>query len=724
MRYIFLIFLFIIGHINAQELNSEIYIDTTPITLIVNVNASCQQQLILDVESINGYFFLLIKSNNITIVDHLNISHNGRSTYKMIVKFQSLGKQEIQIINKGNPITIKKLKLQPHQNIEIPEFEDVSDRIGLKTEETWKYGGPSVGDVNNDGFYDFVLNNHDKVPAKLFWNLGDGTIKEHHKTLYQWDIHGTAIGDYDNDGDLDILVTQGGGNGTNPQPPHLLKNENGNFIRVSDSVGITLGARGRAARWVDMDNDNDLDLLLINAKGINSTEGIRHIFYENNNGSFSLKRIKGLEQAEAERLLVMDINNDKNEDLILFEPLSIWKGNGDFTFSDVTSHYIAQELLPIENITGASAIDFNNDGWRDLYLSRGKTYYQMANKSYDFDPMNSRLDIRDEGNKGITTLTIEAENEIILSDIFLWYRMYDDGFPLYLGKDKVKKSLLTESDILIINEKDAQGWSTERKQNGWYLGYLGNNKWKLEWVRNHAIYWGIRISIQGVKSVTTDWEPQNRNVDDIFLKNNKGKSFKDLSEEVGLLKGGNNQGVTVGDFNNDGFEDLYIYRFGFLKSRITDILLLNEGNGKFNQLLGHSVIAQNDKGHGDMGQAFDYDNDGRVDLLNGSDNYGKWYLFKNESTTNNNFIEINVGYSLKENIDPLFAEVYVKTNHRKYRKIVGSAGEVHSQSVLNIVHFGLGKEKAKFVKVVWRNGEEMILKSPKNNTILTTEILE
>ena len=70
----------------------------------------------------------------------------------------------------------------------------------------------------------------------------------------------------------------------------------------------------------------------------------------------------------------------------------------------------------------------------------------------------------------------------------------------------------------------AMGWPTERTQNGWYLGYLGDQKWRLEWVRNKPIYWGIRFSIEGIHSVKSlDWQPQNTNVQDILLQNEGGK---------------------------------------------------------------------------------------------------------------------------------------------------------------------------------------------------------
>jgi len=106
------------------------------------------------------------------------------------------------------------------------------------------------------------------------------------------------------------------------------------------------------------------------------------------------------------------------------------------------------------------------------------------------------------------------------------------------------------------------------------------------------------------------------------------------------------------------------------------------------------------------------DLDGKVDLLSGSDDPGKWYLYGNQSTNNNNYAIVRVGYSPKKNIDCYSAVVKIETKNKVFRKRVGSAGEIHSQSLLNSVHFGLGTEtEITKITVKWRNGEEEILEN-------------
>ncbi|MEL7119180.1 MAG: CRTAC1 family protein [Bacteroidota bacterium] len=716
----YLCLLVVIVSCNKQPniiIDHPIILKEEPFIIEHHLNGSSWKELFVELYSYDRYATLSLQYGEDLLIDHLDIPDTGFYSFKVLVDFPDSKNKELKLFRTGGNLKIESLSFTSAEVKVYPIFQDISKVSGLNTRLTWKYGGPSIADVDKDGDYDFILNNHDKVPAQLFWNQGGSKLSEHEAPLMRWDIHGSAAGDYDRDGDLDIVIAQGGGNGTNPQPPHLLQNENGHFKRISDEVGITEGARGRSVRWIDMDLDGDLDLLFINAQGLNTVDGKIHMAYENmGDGTFQIRNEVGIETVLAERILVTDINNDFINDLILFEPLSIWLGNGDFTYTEVSNRVLPTKLQGIDNITAVAPIDLENDGDLDLYLSRGKTYYQMANKSLDFNPQTKRVDIRDEGNKGKTSIEFDAEGDIALSGLFLWYRLYDGGFPLYLGNKKTIKDF-NEGDSITIQTSMASGWPENTTKNGWYLGHLGNDRWRLEWVRNDNIYWGIRISIDGVDCVFSDWKPQNRNVQDVLLLN-EGDKFKEVTNVWNIPKGGNHQGVTVGDFNNDGFEDLYVYRFGFLRSRVTDWLLINNGRGAFEITNCHGVGDPKDPGHGDMGQAFDFDLDGQVDLLSGRDNPGKWYLHKNQGLNDNNYLLVQVGYSPKKEVDPIGAVVSIETDIQSFTKRVGSAGAVHSQSLLNIVHFGLGKmNNIQRIKVRWRNGEQVVIEKPTVNQI-------
>ena len=137
----------------------------------------------------------------------------------------------------------------------------------------------------------------------------------------------------------------------------------------------------------------------------------------------------------------------------------------------------------------------------------------------------------------------------------------------------------------------------------------------------------------------------------------------------------------------------------------------------------HGAVDINDPGHGDMGQAFDFDLDGQVDLLNGSEEEGFWYLYKNSTNEAGNYVLVNVDYSPKSHVDPYSAVVTVKTaSGKSYRKRVGSAGEVFSQSLINTLHFGLGNEQdIDSITINWRNGETKVLTELSSNKLYSTK---
>jgi enediyne biosynthesis protein E4 len=91
--------------------------------------------------------------------------------------------------------------------------------------------------------------------------------------------------------------------------------------------------------------------------------------------------------------------------------------------------------------------------------------------------------------------------------------------------------------------------------------------------------------------------------------NNHDGTFTDVTQAAGLAFTGWGQGACVGDYDNDGFDDLYVTYYG--KNR----LYHNEGNGTFKEVAGAAGVAGDGKAWG-TGCAFvDYDRDGKLDLL-------------------------------------------------------------------------------------------------------------
>ncbi len=601
-------------------------------------------------------------------------------------------------------------------------FKDVTASSGITSKPTWKYGGPSIADLNGDGRYELMLSNHHREPAQLFWANGDAfTYTEHTRPIMKHDVHGIAPGDYDQDGDADLLISLGGGNGTKPQPPRLLRNDNGKFVDVTDQVGIAgMGARGRAVRWVDLDLDGDLDLIQINAAVLVDENIPRNLMFENlGNGTFKYVQNTEFENIDAERVLLTDINGDDIADLICFTPLSVWQGTGGFNFVDVSNTVLPKSALALDHVMTAADIDIDNDGDLDLYLARGKTYYELANNSLEFDPVSTRLDIRDEGNKSHDGVSFTADGDLVLSNFFRWYRGKEFEPKVYLGSAKtpidspLKGTELQDAKMTITPDM-AAGFPEDLDQSGWYLGYLGGGQWRFEWLLKDHLAWGLRTSISGVSSVQPDWPPSNTDLTDRLLIN-QGGTFIEPDFALPAEHKGNNWGVTHADFDNDGWQDLFVYRFGKLRQRLPDMLLRNQQGKGFVADFGHGATNAGIDSHGDMGATFDYNQDGKVDILSGDDNPGRWHLFENTTPLKNNYLQVQVGYS-PQGVDPIGAQVWVNTEKNTVYRTVGSAGATHSQSLLNTVHVGLGSNaQAQSVTVRWRNGEEKTVSSVNAN---------
>jgi len=605
----------------------------------------------------------------------------------------------------------------PDPSDNIPSFSNVSDKVGLNTVATWKYGGPVIADLNNDDRYDLVLINHHEEPAQLWWSQADNSYRLDPTPVATGDVHGIAAGDYDLDGDNDLLISLGGGNGSTPQPPRLKQNNHGQFSDMTAQAGISkMGARGRSVRWIDIDRDGDLDMLQITAVQVIEDSGPRNILFENTgNGKFVYRKSPTFEKIEAERVLITDFNGDELMDIVTFTPLSILAGTGSFDFINASAKVLPAHLLDLSSVTAIADADIDNDGDLDLYLSRGKTYYEIANNSISFDPKKQRLDLRDEGNKGHDGISFYADSQIILSDFYHWPRGVELTLPVYLGNDKVPMDTPNHNAIK-INPEQAQGFPSEITDNGWYLGYVDNNQWRLEWHLNGDLAWDLRASITGINKVLPDWTPQNLSLPDVLLENNNG-IFTDVSSRLPKQTIDNNWGVITADFNNDQSADFFLYRFGELSQREPDLLLINNKQGGFSVFDSHGANVLEVGGHGDMGAAFDYNQDGFVDILSGDDDPGKWYLFENQLTSNghNHYVTVNVGYS-ESGIDALGAKVKLTVDKHQWQKHVGSAGAVHSQSVLNQVHFGLSElTTVDEISVIWRDGTTKTLKNIKAN---------
>lgn len=150
-----------------------------------------------------------------------------------------------------------------------------------------------------------------------------------------------------------------------------------------------------------------------------------------------------------------------------------------------------------------------------------------------------------------------------------------DAKTIYGGEGKNKYLLETTGCGVAFYDYDADGWVDIFLVNGWRLEGFAKGK-----------------------------EPTCH-----LFKNNRDGTFTDVTAKAGLARSGWGQGCCVGDYDNDGHDDLFVSYYG------QNALFHNNGNGTFTDVTQKAGLAQA-KTRWNSGCAFlDYDRDGHLDLF-------------------------------------------------------------------------------------------------------------
>ncbi len=284
-----------------------------------------------------------------------------------------------------------------YRNLGGGRFQDVTEQAGVRGTG---YGmGVAVGDYDNDGSPDLYVTNYGQ--NELFHNETDGTFQN------VTAVSGVGAGgfstsaaflDFDRDGFLDLYVaryvdwsfennrfcgTPETRDYCHPDyfdgVPDLLFRNNGDstFTDVSTTMGIALpSGKGLGVAIGDMDRDGWLDIYVAN-------DSVPCFLFRNRKGE-AFEEIglssSSSHNADGEAFSGMgvdfaDYDDDGWPDIFVtalsLEGFVLFRNREGQAFSDVAEHTGVKKASYVLSGWGTKFLDFNNDGWKDLFVANG-----------------------------------------------------------------------------------------------------------------------------------------------------------------------------------------------------------------------------------------------------------------------------------------------------------------------------------------------------------------
>jgi enediyne biosynthesis protein E4 len=482
---------------------------------------------------------------------------------------------------------------------------------------------------------------------------------------------------------------------------------------------------GAGAAFLDYDQDGFIDLYVCNGtwmKAVNTDEKPKitptnHLYRNMGNGTFEdvTKKAGVGGPFYCMGVTVGDYNNDGFPDMYVsnYGTNVLYKNNGNGSFTDVTNRAKVGGK-PTDFNTGAAWLDYDNDGFLDLYVG----------KYLNFDP-NYKYYYAPDGFPG--PMAYDAQPDI------LYHNNGDGTFD-----DVSKKMGITDFDGRAMGvgaaDYDDDGFVDIYVANDHTMNYLWhNNGGKSFTDMGTPSGTAFGQSGESAVSMSVDFADFLHNGQmDMFISDdkycrlyeNKGNGiFVDQSYPSGIaMPAGQFVGWSSSfiDYNNDGLVDLYKTN-GALKHLYgqEDQLFENTGEGKFKDVSTESGKYFMVKLVG-RGACFgDYDNDGDIDgyVVNLND---RGAFLRNNKGNQNNWISLNLVGSTS-NRDGIGVRIKVTSGNMVQTNQKKSTTGYLSQNDPRI-HFGLAKnETIDKIEIKWPSGKIQVLDNIKANQILTVK---
>ena len=289
--------------------------------------------------------------------------------------------------------------------------------------------------------------------------------------------------------------------------------------------------------------------------------------------------------------------------------IAVTKSGVDFEHTDGKS---GQRLFNEVLGSGGGFFDYDNDGDLDIYLVNGTSQIAPLGKNA---PTNVLY--RNNGDGYFSDVTELAGTGSTSYGTGCTVGDYDnDGdLDLYVANFGLGVLYQNSGDGTFIDVSMNSGVANSRWGTSCAFADVDNDGYLDLYITNYADYAVENDKKCYVRGIWQYCGPRAYPPDtDTFYHNNGDGTFIDLTEESGFLNvpACHGLGVSFGDYDNDGDQDLYI-----ANDQDPNFLFQNQGGGKFEETALLSGVSYSDMGKEEagMGTIFgDYDNDGFLDL--------------------------------------------------------------------------------------------------------------
>jgi VCBS repeat protein/ASPIC/UnbV protein len=507
------------------------------------------------------------------------------------------------------------------------------------------------------------------------------------------------------------------------------------FAQQFTDVSVAAGLHRELTRswgnpmWGDFNNDGQLDLFVPNHEIPGPTQGgvLPYIYINNGDGTFTdVVATSGLKKenpdtAAWQGISIGDYDGDGNIDIFVSEPPFqgggiaptrniLYKGNGDATWNYVSD---TAGIVTARDYGECSFfVDYDNDGQLDIFVKNIPNVVGevAANVLYHNNGDGTFTEV--VGAAGLADATHKVTEGSIVS-----FADYDnDGLMdvAFSGNGTAEALYHHDADGTFTDVTTAAGLTPKTNSQGLAWGDYDND--------------GL-LDLYVSRGSSNGQGNQNNSL----YHNNGDGTFTDVAAAAGADDGTDTWAAVWGDYDNDGFLDLFVARpgTGVIGPGNANILYHNNGDGTFTDVATEEGVALED---GQITSAHklaawgDYNDDGFLDLCvkdgigpnlaTGDSFMGLHYLFKNNGGSNH-YIKLNLT-GVQSNKRGIGARVTVTHDGKiAFRENNGGGGGEWGSQGDGPMHFGIGSSGTAAVRIVWPSGIVDVLPAVAANTVLS-----